>query len=577
MAALWALVPAVAGGQNPEKQPRSILPPGFDAPPARPASEPLLPEPLLPKPLPSGAAPPADETGADNQPPLLAETAPAEPTPAPPPGDAPAMAVGVVPARDALFAGSNGRALAVLAGRIRAPVASRWAQIILARSLLAAAPGPAGISTGDWLAARAGLLLRLGEAAGAARLVAALPVDRFTPALYPVAAQVALANADLAGLCPIAATGRGLAPTPFWDLALAMCAGMIGDDETAASLIDGLRRGRVARFDVRLGQRAVVMAGGAGRAEGISWEEEPGLTLYRYGVAGATGVAVPADRLAALGPAAAGWAVRNPALPPATRLAQAGRAAALGALSADELASMVAALAPTDAGGGVAAGSRAGRLRDAFTAGSAAARGAALAAIRSADTDAYTALLETAAPAARLRPDAALAETADAVIAALLAAGRQRAALAWWPVADAAPKAVRARAWALLATGSGGVPVTAAQFRRWRDDSGADARQAAVLLAALTGLGQAGGGDWASVRGETRAALASRWATAIAAAGQRRAGGEVALLAATGLQGRWIDVPPAHVRAITAALVATGRAAEARLFAAEAVTRASAA
>lgn len=489
------------------------------------------------------------------------------------------MAVGLVPAAagEAPFAGSNGRMLAVLAARIRAPVASRWAAIILARSLVVASPGPAGISTGDWLAARAGLLLRLGEAAGAARLINALPVDRFTPALYPTAAEVALANTDLAGLCPIAATGRALAPTPFWDLALAICSGMIGDDETAATLIDGLRRqgNRVARFDVRLGQRAVVQAGGAGRAEGMSFEEAPGLTLYRYGVAGATGVVVPAARLAALGPAAAGWAVRNPSLPPATRLEQAGPAAALGVLSAEELASTVAALAPTDAGGGLAANSRAARLRDAFSAGTVTARGAAMAAIRGGDGGSYAALLETAAPAARLRPDAALADSADAVIAALLAAGNTQAARAWWPVADAAPKAVRARAWALLAAGTGGVPISPAQFRRWRDDSGASAREAAVLLAALNGLGADRGGGWAALYADYPAPLANRWTTAIAAAGQRRAGGEVALLAATGLQGRWIDVPPAHVRAITAALVAAGRSSEARLFAAEAVTRAA--
>jgi hypothetical protein len=47
----------------------------------------------------------------------------------------------------------------------------------------------------------------------------------------------------------------------------------------------------------------------------------------------------------------------------------------------------------------------------------------------------------------------------------------------------------------------------------------------------------------------------------------------VALLAATGLQGGWADVPPAHVEAIVAALMACGRVTEARLFAAEAITR----
>jgi len=45
------------------------------------------------------------------------------------------------------------------------------------------------------------------------------------------------------------------------------------------------------------------------------------------------------------------------------------------------------------------------------------------------------------------------------------------------------------------------------------------------------------------------------------------------LLAATGLQGVWADVPPLHVLAITKALTASGRQKDARLFAAEALTR----
>ncbi len=481
------------------------------------------------------------------------------------------------------FAGSNGRFVTALAARITRPVASRWAAITLRRALLARVPGPAGIGDGDWVAARAGLLLRQGDVDSARRLIDVLPVDRFTPATYALAATVSLAAADLPGLCPIAATGRALSPGPLWDLAFGMCAAMAGDDLTAANIIDVLRnqRARVAPFDVRLAQRVAVLAGGAGRADGINWEEVPGLTLYRYGVATAAGVPVPADRLAALGPAHAGWAVRNAGLPAATRLALLRGAAVHGSLSVSELASGVSALSPADASGGFAVGSRAANLRDAFSAGSAAARAEAMAAIRAsagAGEDPYGALLETATAAAALRPSAAIADQSVPIIAALLAAGDARAAAVWWPVASAAGGEIKAQAWALLAAGGGGVPVSAGDFSDWRSRTDASPRAAAVVLAALSGLGAARGSDWDALRRELMPAMTAapgRWQAAIADAARRRAGGEVAVLAATGLQGSWADVPAAHIAAITTALMASGRRAEARQFAGEAVTRAA--
>ena len=594
MAAMAALLPAASGGQDRPSgdRPKSLLPPGFETPAPAPAptAPAAAPAPLLPGTAP--AKPP--EEGPDSTAPLPPDSVlppallpearvPAAPDPfarrvSLPPGAPiglfnPPSAGGRAGSFEAsAFAGSNGPFLAGLARRISAPIASRWAMITLRSALLARVPGPPGLNDGDWAAARAGLLMRLGEADGARRLLDALPVERFTPATYRAAAPVSLAAADLAGLCPIAATGRALSPSPLWDLSYAMCAAMEGDDITAASLIDALRGQpkRVAAFDVRLASRVAVLAGGAGRAEGINWEEVEGLSLFRYGVAAAAGVPIPADRLATLGPAHAGWAARNASLPATVRLALLRRAAMLGSISAGELASGVAALSPADAGGGFADDSRAGRLREAFSAGSSAGRGAALAAIRAdlaPGEDPYGALLETATAALALQPDPALADNADQIIAALLAMGEARRARAWWPVAEKAGSAVKARAWALLAAGSGGVTVDAAAFRDWQKHS--NPRGQAMLAAALAGLGQK-----VAPRDLVKP-LANRWTAAIAAAGRRGAAGDVALLAATGLQGSWADIPPAHVQAIVAALVAAGRPAEARRFAAEAVTRAA--
>ena len=92
-------------------------------------------------------------------------------------------------------------------------------------------------------------------------------------------------------------------------------------------------------------------------------------------------------------------------------------------------------------------------------------------------------------------------------------------------------------------------------------------------MAALSGLGQARGGGWDGLKRDVIRPVNNRWSAALASAARRRAAGEVALLAATGLQGGWADVPPAHVEAIVAALMACGRVTEARLFAAEAITR----
>jgi hypothetical protein len=566
---LLLAAPVVGQDVGPNRDaPKSLLPPGFDTPAPAPSA---APAPLLP----GAAAPPAEAATAeqaplltgqpgDVAPPVFVETQAAAALP-------PGAPIGIIDAASGAFGadaftGSNGRFLAGLANRIAGPVASRWVAITLGRALASRVPGPAGLGDGDWVAARAGLLVRMGAVDPARRLIDVLPQERYTPATYRVAGEVSLAAADLAGLCPIAATGRALSDDVMWDLAWGMCAAMDGDDITAAGVIDTVRnrRGALPAFDLRLAQRVVVLAGGAGRADGINWAEEEGLTPYRYGVASAAGVTVPADRLAALGPAHAGWAVRNAALPAATRFALLRQAAVLGTLSADELASAVAALAPADASGGFAADSRAGRLRDAFT-GSPQDRAEAIAAI--AGDDDYGGLLEAATAAAALKPAAALAGQSDVIIAALLAAGNTRAARAWWPVAQDADDDVRARAQALLAAGAG-VAMDSGDVRAWRDAAKASPRREAMLAAALSGLGQARGLDRDGFK-----AISNRWTAALASAARRRAAGEVALLAATGLQGGWADVPPAHVEAIVAALMACGRVTEARLLAAEAITR----
>src|SRR5581483_11450499 len=125
--------------------------------------------------------------------------------------------------------------------RVYAPGASRWVSIVLRRALLSRVPTPASVRPVDWVAERAMLLLRMGEADGARLLVQAVDVDRYTPRMYAVAAQTALATADPAALCPLADAGAGLTDEPIWPVAQAICAGLSGDSATADVLLDQAR------------------------------------------------------------------------------------------------------------------------------------------------------------------------------------------------------------------------------------------------------------------------------------------------------------------------------------------------
>ena len=101
------------------------------------------------------------------------------------------------------WGGASGTFLSSLMRRMDTPLASRWAHIALRDALLAKARAPRNVNPVDWVAERAWLLLRLGEADAARMLVAGVDTDRFTPKMVQVAVQSALASADPPGLCPV--------------------------------------------------------------------------------------------------------------------------------------------------------------------------------------------------------------------------------------------------------------------------------------------------------------------------------------------------------------------------------------
>jgi len=327
-------------GQTPpasEPAPKSLLPDSFG-----PATPPPTAAPL---PLPSGDTPEtSDPSGAL---PTAPDGTPADAAAAQPdPFDLPSATGRTVDVAGPLttaiggygigaFGGSNARFVSGLMRRMDTPLASRWAHIVLRRALLSKSAAPAGVNPADWIAARAGLLLRLGEIDGAKALVDFVPTDRFTPLLYRIAGQVQFAAADPAGMCPIAATGVSVSPDPLWRLSEAMCAALTGDDVSAARGFDALHeKGDVDAFDLRLGERVAALAGTGGRAANINWDEVDGLTPYRFGITAAAGVAVPPALLTSFAVsshgASYGWVMRASGLPPEVRAAALRPAAALG-------------------------------------------------------------------------------------------------------------------------------------------------------------------------------------------------------------------------------------------------------
>ena len=73
--------------------------------------------------------------------------------------------------------------------RLNAPLPSRWTSILLRRALLSRVDAPRAIDPVDWVAARADLLLRMGEADAARMLVQSIDQENYTPRMIEVAAR----------------------------------------------------------------------------------------------------------------------------------------------------------------------------------------------------------------------------------------------------------------------------------------------------------------------------------------------------------------------------------------------------
>ncbi|HEX8535605.1 MAG TPA: hypothetical protein VF662_15700 [Allosphingosinicella sp.] len=567
--------------------PEPLLPPGFQEPPPPPAEENAA-APATPAPAPSSpqATPLPGLEAVENS--ALEDLQALEPPP--PPIEIPDFArrpidvVGAIgPAEwgldEAAFGTANGRFLATLMRRMDAPLPSRWMSILLRRALLSRVAAPSYVHPVDWVAERAWLLLRMGEADAARMLVQSVDVDQFTPKMFTVAVQVALATSDPAALCPLVEPGRKTSDEPVWPLADAMCAALEGEPARASTLIQqARRRSRAQPIDVTLAEKVIGAGENTRRAVTIQWDEVDSLNSWRFGIATATGLDIPAKLMSGAGSHVRAWQARAPMLPLEQRVEAALTAASLGVFSNASLVEMYSLIGdntdPSEFRDSVA-----GRLRAAYVSRDADARVRALRDLWDDGGDAeprrYANLILTAGAAARVAPSPELQGDARKLIASMLSAGSDARAARWAGAVQGMDGREADDAWALLALGSPRVTVDSGRLGTFigNDDSPNDIRSK-MLVAALAGLGRLDGADdYASDLG-IDLGRQNRWTRLLDRAAERGQQGSVVLLAAAGMQTPgWTGVPPEHLYRIVGALRRVGLEYEARMIAAEALAR----
>ena len=578
--ALFAsLLTVAAVGVAAQDRPESILPPGFGEPAPRPtatatsAPAPSDPPGAVVQPLPPGGNAPVPAPSA---------TASATPAATPSPIDPAVLARYEMPpyARRTLdqvgvaaelgpdaFGRADGGYLQALMRRTAAPLPSRWLSILLRRALVARIDTPAQLNGADFAAERAWLLLRMGESVAARAVVQGVDNANYTPKLFQVAMNAMLATGDPAGLCPLAAAGRRATGEAGWTLAQPICASLAGEGARARALFRTARRGRSATgIDLLLTEK-VIGTGGQGRqAVTIEWDGVDRLTAWRFGLAAATGVAIP-DSLYGTAQAQVNyWRALSPSVPLGERIAPAEAAAGQGVLSNAALVDLYGAV-DSDEESASAPSAAAQDLRAAYAERDAGTRLSALRQLWG-DTPAWPRLVLTARAAARQPARAEVAEV-DALVASMLSAGLDRQAARWSPHAPAGGKA-----WAMIAVSD--------PDRRGRmtlsdvQGFGGNDRARRLFFAGMAGLGRLSAEDIESGAQalDMRIGQANSWTRALDRAAAAGEPGTVALLSAIGMQtSAWSGVPPESLYRIVSALRAVGLTGEARMIAAEAIAR----
>jgi hypothetical protein len=567
----------------------SILPPGFNEqlPPAATNTTTSPPATSQPSPAPRRESSSVVVSSLSELTPAEQELALLEPVPQielPAGSERDPRLAGPIPAGDAgfgetMWGGASGKFLSRLMRSNDTPLASRWGHILLRNALLTAAPAPSDVHPADWAGERAWLLLRMGEADGARMLISGVDVADFSPKLFQVAAQSALANGDPSALCPLR-NGLERVERQILPLVRAMCASLSGSNEVAAADIESARRrGAFQPIDLALADKVVGAGADTSRSATIEWDPVEQLNIWRFGLATATG-AVPPDRLMTqAAPRVLAWQARSPIISPEAKLAAARVATGLGVFSSQALIDLYSLIYDaTDASD--LGQTDAWQFRLAMVGRDQDER---VGAIRKLLESARTPLEKEATRAAlaraasRIEPSADLQDIAPDLIAAMLAGGFDREALRWRAAVDDMDDEASNRCWAMLALGAPNFRVSGGDLASFigNDDSAARQRSA-LLVAGLAGMGRISTAEAGRLNKRYGFGLgrSNEWTRTIDGASSRGQAGTVAILAGTGLQADdFNSVPALHIYHLVTALSRNGQQYAARMIAAEALAR----
>ena len=577
-------IPALA-----QKQPESLLPPGFEDPPT-------VPQPVGNDSQPASTAQPRRTTPEGGGVEIidlleaLDEMAEDEPKPQVEYPDFarrdPRLAGTIDPLANGLgyrpWGAASGKALEVLMRRMDTPLASRWAHIGLRGALLARATSPADVHPADWAAERAWLLLRMGEADAARLLIASMDSDRFTPKMRQIALQSALANSDPSAMCSVEPELSKVEPRVA-PLVTAICASLSGEAERAAADVEAARRrGRVSPIDIALADKVVGAGAETSRAVTIEWEPVEELNSWRYGLATATAL-MPPDRLinsASLQTQA--WLARAPMFPATQRLPMARTAAALGVFSSQALIDLYSG--SFDATDPDALGeTEAWQLRLAYIGKDLDARMSAMRTIwgnARSPLDRVAAQVLLSRAARHIAPSLELQSDAPDLVASLLAGGFDREAARWARVVGEMDDQPADAVWAMLALGAPDGQQPAVELGRIEDfadrDRSEGKQRTALLVAGLAGLGRIDAATAGQLNRGYRLGLAAEtgWTRMIDGAMRRRQPGTSIVLTASALQGlSFEELRAVYLFHSVNALRRTGQDYLARMIAAEALAR----
>jgi hypothetical protein len=362
-----------------------------------------------------------------------------------------------------------------------------------------------------------------------------------------------------------------------------MCASLSGEPESAAAQIDDARRrGRIGGIDLTLAEKVVGAGADTGRAVNVEWDPVDRLTAWRFGLASATAMKIPDRLVNAASTQLRAFQARSPLFSAADRLKSAEIATGLGVFSSQSMVDLYSAIYDATDPGDLSQ-TDAWQVRQAFVGKD---RDARLAAIRHLLDGAKDPLQHEAAralvgrAASLIDPDPALKADAPELIAAMLAAGYDRAAQRWEGVVRRMDGEAGDRSWAMLALASPdprALDLSNSRISSFvsRDKSPGKARSA-LLVAGLAGLGRinASAADSLSRRFSLGIGRQSSWTRMIDAAAERGQSASVLVLTGTGFQtANFADIPGAHLYHAVVGLVRTRQDFTARMIAAEALAR----